>query len=166
MVIKRGEQILVEDILNLTFLPKGTILMYDGQLWDRTGGIPGWHVCNGENGTIDLRDKFIRGSTTARQTGGTDTAKVPYHNHSFTGNTETGTLHIVSGGNVVSGVFSSTYDGGVNHITTNVSGKDSTIKFSMTPSGTISYAGVNSEGDNRPVFCTVIFIEKITAYLS
>ena len=39
--------------------PPGTITMFSGDL----GALPnGWHVCNGENGTPDLREKFILGS--------------------------------------------------------------------------------------------------------
>lgn len=44
---------------NMTrFWPKGAVFAYSGKI----ASIPeGWMVCNGENGTIDLRDKFIRG---------------------------------------------------------------------------------------------------------
>ncbi|MDR2429095.1 MAG: hypothetical protein LBD62_04745, partial [Candidatus Margulisbacteria bacterium] len=67
--------------------------MYDGQLWDRAGGIPGWHVCDGTNGTINLTNKFICGGTQARQTGGTDTSQLPKHSHTFSGTASTGDLY-------------------------------------------------------------------------
>lgn len=42
--------------------PIGTVLAYVGDL----ANIPsGWHLCDGTNGTPDLRERFLEGSTTA-----------------------------------------------------------------------------------------------------
>ena len=42
-------------------LPMGTILPYVGELAD----IPkGWYLCDGSNGTPDLRNRFLEGTTT------------------------------------------------------------------------------------------------------
>lgn len=42
--------------------PIGTIIPYAGDL----SKIPyGWHVCDGTNGTPDLSDRFLEGTTTA-----------------------------------------------------------------------------------------------------
>jgi hypothetical protein len=172
--IETGSGLLASDIQNLTFFPKGTILMYDGQLWDRTGGIPGWHICDGKDGTINLTDKFIRGGTAARQTGGQDIANVPSHNHTFSGTNETGEISSdgrANGGvwshpivNLATGVFSLSGDRSGAPCNDDHGGVCAGVKFSMTPKGTISTAGtVNA--DNRPAFCTVIFIEKMTNYL-
>jgi hypothetical protein len=177
MAIEQGKPLLASDIQNLTFFPKGTILMYDGQLWDRTGGIPGWHICDGEEGTIDLRDKFIRGGTTARQTGGTDTAEVPKHDHTFTGIPATGSFgNISTDSNNSTGVMFSTasgvFSGTPFRNNQGITDWDGTgaygykvLNFSMTPQGNVSAEGLES-ADNRPAFCTVIFIEKTTAYLT
>jgi hypothetical protein len=198
MTIKVGEQLKAEDIQNLTFFPKGTILMYDGQLWDRTGGIPGWAVCNGQNGTINLTDKFIRGGAAARQTGGNDIVPVPYHTHTITdpGHTHTDQGHTHSHthdkhegkANMLihitqsyTGVLSTEHVGGgdgnsgtqrgtqgtltINapHSTDETSGNAS-IQNEIT-SISIGSAG-SATADNKPAYCTVIFIEKITAYLA
>ena len=76
-------------------VPSGAIMMWSGSI----ASIPsGWYLCNGSNGTPDLRDRFVvgAGSTYAvAATGGsadavvvshTHTASVtdPGHNHSYT----------------------------------------------------------------------------------
>lgn len=68
-------------------LPTGVIVMWSGAI----GSIPaGWALCNGSNGTPDLRDRFIVGagsSYSIGDTGGESTvtlseAEMPEHNHS------------------------------------------------------------------------------------
>ena len=66
----------------------GMILMYTGN-----SAPSGWAICNGSNGTPDLRDRFIVGAGSAysvNNTGGAasvtlSTAQIPSHNHSFSG---------------------------------------------------------------------------------
>ena len=78
-------------------LPSGSIIMYSGPWnFDDTGlGINtllGWALCNGNNGTPNLSDKFVMGTTSSSSLGGTGgansysltTAQLPSHNHSFT----------------------------------------------------------------------------------
>lgn len=59
---------------------KGMILLWSGDIVD----IPtGWHLCDGSNGTPDLRDRFVPGAGGAYAPGdfgGSDT-----HAHPFTG---------------------------------------------------------------------------------
>jgi microcystin-dependent protein len=70
---------------SLSFLPKGSIIMYNND------NIPeGWAICNGENGTPDLRNRFIVsiGNYKLGDTGGADAVKLevnnlPAHNHPF-----------------------------------------------------------------------------------
>jgi hypothetical protein len=181
MTIKQGESMLASDILNLTFFPKGTILMYDGQLWDRTGGIPGWHICDGIDGTINLTDKFIRGGTAARQTGGIDTAQVPYHTHSVT-ESNGGHSHVINDPGHYHTAGNGTASGGWSHVpgknilhvpvmgmthdTAQVGSSTTGISINKATVGiTVNYTGSQTV-DNRPAFCTVIFIEKITNYLA
>lgn len=55
---------------NLEF-PIGTIIA-----WENTATPSGWAVCDGDNGTPDLRNKFIRGASEdgdVRSTGGAET---------------------------------------------------------------------------------------------
>ncbi|MCY1165184.1 hypothetical protein D9M73_50840 [compost metagenome] len=77
----------VQDALNapvaiVPFLvPVGGIIMYSGDLLDLSAN---WKLCDGTNGTPNLRDKFIVGAgTTYAQgnTGGTKDAVVVSHSH-------------------------------------------------------------------------------------
>lgn len=52
----------------------------------------GWQLCNGTNGTPDLRDRFVPGAGTAYTPG--DTGGNTQHTHTFTG---TGHLHDMAG---------------------------------------------------------------------
>lgn len=55
------------------YLPVGSIIMYNGLAAD----IPeGWHICDGTNGTPNLKDKFIKASDTAGGTGGHNSIKL------------------------------------------------------------------------------------------
>jgi microcystin-dependent protein len=61
-------------------MPVGGIIMWAGNITT----IPnGWALCDGNNGTPNLVDKFIMGSdgTNAGATGGTSLATMPQHNH-------------------------------------------------------------------------------------
>ena len=71
-------------------LPQGVILMWGGSV----ASIPnGWQLCNGSNGTPDLRDRFIVGAGTAYVPGATggansvtlDSTQLPIHAHGLTG---------------------------------------------------------------------------------
>jgi len=68
-------------------MPSGVILMWSGSI----ASIPsGWALCDGSNGTPDLRDRFLVGAGNAYApgaTGGEDshqltTAELPAHSHS------------------------------------------------------------------------------------
>ena len=80
-------------------IPTGVICMWSGE----STAIPsGWHLCDGEEGTPDLRDRFIVGAGSTykvKDTGGEATHKLttnemPSHNHGFTGtsHSHTGSL--------------------------------------------------------------------------
>lgn len=59
------------------YLPIGSIIMFNGQ----ASQIPdGWAICNGENGTPNLVDKFIKASNTAGQTGGSNSVTLSKSN--------------------------------------------------------------------------------------
>lgn len=48
--------------------PSGVILMWNGTI----AGIPsGWKLCDGNNGTPDLRSKFVKGAAAGSEAGGT-----------------------------------------------------------------------------------------------
>ena len=84
-------------------IPVGGIIMWSGSV----ATIPnGWALCNGSNGTPDLRDKFVIGAGSTyspSNTGGAATvtlveANLPAHTHAFTGTAELagGHTHTVS----------------------------------------------------------------------
>lgn len=78
--LKLGGQDLATQLATMSqsLVPKGTIAMWSGA----ANALPyGWALCDGTNGTPDLRNKFIRGadpnnSLPAGKTGGSDS-----HNH-------------------------------------------------------------------------------------
>ncbi|MDR1324338.1 MAG: hypothetical protein LBK68_07885 [Candidatus Margulisbacteria bacterium] len=70
-------------------LPVGTILMFDGTGWQDNETMVGWYRCIADNsgqGVPDLSSRFILGSTTRGQTGGSNAltaAMLPKHTHSI-----------------------------------------------------------------------------------
>lgn len=72
---------------------RGMIMLWSGS----TNNIPiGWALCNGSNGTPDLRDRFVvgAGSTYAvNAKGGSKDAVVVSHKHTFSGTTGAGGSH-------------------------------------------------------------------------
>jgi hypothetical protein len=78
-----------------TMLPVGSIIMWNGS----ASNIPsGWHICNGENDTPDLRERFVIGagnSFAPRSTGGSFTitaTNLPKHGHNIETSYLTGTI--------------------------------------------------------------------------
>lgn len=66
---------------------KGIIVIWSGAIVD----IPeGWHLCDGTEGTPDLRDRFIVGAGSTFTPG--DTGGSVNHNHTFTGDGHTHTI--------------------------------------------------------------------------
>ena len=71
-------------------IPEGVIVMWSG---DATDVPSGFTLCDGTDGTPDLRDRFVVGAASqydAGDTGGSDEvqlteAEMPEHNHSFQG---------------------------------------------------------------------------------
>lgn len=71
-------------------IPKGVILMWSGSIVS----IPAdcWHIANGQNGTINLTDKFVVGAGSGYAVGATGgetnhtltIAQMPSHNHAIT----------------------------------------------------------------------------------
>ena len=156
-------------------IPSGGIIMWSGSV----GSIPtGWVLCNGSNGSPDLRNRFVvgAGSTYAvNATGGTDsvslsTANLPAHNHSFSGsgttNTEGNHTHGSvalphpsdggrdgdSGSNSVGLLEGSTLGG-----TTGAAGSHN---HTVSISGTTGNQGSGSSHENRPPYYALAYIFK------
>lgn len=109
----------------------------------------GWSVCNGENGTLDLRDKFLLGAGTnheAGETGGSEEVtltptQIPQHSH---------------------GLYTQVTQGSAEGLSLSVlTGLRSyTVPASATPIGT---AGGNVPHSNMPPYYTLLFIQKTSA---
>lgn len=108
-------------------------------LWSGTEAtIPfGWAMCNGLNGTPDLRDKFIIGAGPAKPPGTTGGASS--HTHVFSG-TPAGHTHVftptshahdlISGYNIAAG-------GDIYHVTSTSLAPGTNASTNVTPAGTI-----------------------------
>ena len=141
---------------NGTF-PLGGIIMWSGAI----SAIPtGWSLCDGSNGTPDLRNKFVLGATndgsdstypgiSVSQTGGTADAVVVQHNHSIT---DPGHTHSQTGGGTDD-------DGGPN-----VPGGNSTNTISnistQTTGISINNEGVSGTNQNLPPFLALAYIQR------
>ena len=104
------------------YVPSGGIILWSGSV----ASIPsGWFLCDGNNSTPDLRDRFVVGAGSSYAVGATggassvtlSTSQIPSHSHSFSATT---------GG---SGSHSHTYSG-----TTSAVSNDHTHNFSGTTS--------------------------------
>jgi hypothetical protein len=101
------------DLLYLTFFPKGAILMFNGSEYANLVNASDaayrdvWKLCDGKNGTPNLINKFIRAGASSGGAGGNDSITLtaaniplPAHSHGLTGITVETTgahTHTVSG---------------------------------------------------------------------
>jgi microcystin-dependent protein len=152
--------------VKLNFIPKGTIIMFNGS------EIPeGWLLCNGENGTPDLRNRFIvgaGGNYNLNNTGGSDTVvlnvtQIPAHNHNGTCSTSeagnhTHNLHLKHG--------CTNKSGGNDRTVTNCHGwenrrsEDAVNHTHTITTRTMSNTGNNLPHENRPPYYALAFIMK------
>jgi hypothetical protein len=167
-------------------LPVGTILAMSASSWVNASADfkSKWKVCDGTSGTPNLRGRFLRGGTSSdAATGGADSqsfsigaGNLPNHTHTFTGNTASGSIDANPNGNCqsafeavssASGVFSnSTFEtrtsfGDIGSVGPSIK----SLKFSMTPSGTVTGGGSASPAPLTvnivPSYYTVIYIIKV-----
>ena len=154
----------------------GMIILWSGN----TGNIPtGFVLCNGSNGTPDLRNRFVVGAGDVYNpgnTGGNDsqtlsTNQIPSHNHPFnTGNPSTSLTGSVTriaetyaGAGTASGIFSKT--GNISSPLT-PSRVDSSgaggfsIDATHTHSGTTNNTGGGQSVDIRPKYYALCYIMK------
>ena len=128
-------------------LPKGIIVMWSGS----QASIPsGWALCNGLNGTPDLRDRFIVGAGRAYgvgATGGADSVtltinQMPYHAHEYFGDD-----HLIVGATYA---YSRS---GMDAISDSKSGASAFFKT--------TYKGGDQPHENRPPYYALCFIIKL-----
>ena len=137
-------------LLNPPTLPSGVITMWSGSI----ASIPsGWYLCDGSNGTPNLRDRFIVGAGTTyavNATGGTADAIVVSHTHTIT---DPGHLHSLP--NLPSAVVgSSLFTGGTpNSQAANATG-------TATTGISINTTGSSGTNQNLPPYLALAYIMK------
>jgi len=162
--------------LNTRLIPTGVIVMWSGSI----ATIPAnWYLCNGANGTPDLRDRFIVGAGTTyavAATGGAATvtltaAQIPAHTHTFSGTTDTVGDHT----HTINISYSPDYDYYGNNVTglnagqngaNSVTGQSVNLTtagagaHNHTISGTTSSVGSGTSHENLPPYYALAYIMK------
>jgi hypothetical protein len=142
-----------------TPIPAGGILLWSGSI----GSIPaGYALCNGSNGTPDLRDRFVvgAGSTYAvNATGGTADAIVVSHTHNATSVvTDSGHFHVIAtndGGGTNTNNISASFSNG------NAYSKNSnTATTGITVATTNTSTGTSGTNQNLPPYYALCYIMK------
>ena len=150
--------------------PTGGIILWSGSV----ASIPsGWALCNGSNGTPDLRNKFVvgAGSTYAvNGTGGSADATVASHTHTFSATTGAAGSH---NHDWAAGEYNTpgNYDYGTNLVGNNLSSTDGARGYSMTTStvadhthtvsGTTASTGSSGTNANLPPYYALAYIMKL-----
>ena len=122
----------------LAVLPTGLILMWSGA----AAAIPsGWVICDGNNSTPNLTDKFIKSAAAAGATGGSattgahtlSTAEMPSHSHSGGASSSTGA---------------------------NASGYSGLYQAAAANTGSTGGGGSHTHPQSEPIHFALIFIMK------
>lgn len=140
-------------------IPSGGIMMWSGSI----ASIPsGWYLCNGSNGTPDLRDRFIvgAGSTYAvAATGGSADAIVVSHSHTASSSvSDPGHFHSSDSNGAPNGVgagaaFTTGYP--------NFPGKNTDTKTTgISVSTSVASAGSSGTNANLPPYYALAYIMK------
>jgi microcystin-dependent protein len=141
----------------------GMIMLWSGSI----GSIPaGWALCNGSNGTPDLRDRFVvaAGSTYAvGATGGSADAIVVTHNHTATV-TDPGHTHILqdSGSRRITAPGGGGIGGISNTPAAAPQNTDFMVNTTVTTGVTVANASAGSSGTNAnlPPYYALAYIIK------
>ena len=143
--------------------PTGGIILWSGSV----ASIPsGWALCNGSNGTPDLRNRFVvgAGSTYAvNATGGSADAIVVSHTHTATSSssvTDPGHAHNVDGayggGGNPGGSLNVDNPSGKNRATTTA-----TTGITVATSTTVASTGSSGTNANLPPYYALAYIMKL-----
>jgi len=138
-------------------IPSGGIILWSGS----TGSVPsGWYLCDGTNGTPDLRNSFIVGAGNTYAvgaTGGTADAIVVSHTHTATSVvTDPQHQHNVTYG-TTGGSQPSTSNGGTSSLITVPTALAST---GITVATTNANAGTSGTNQNLPPYYALAYIQK------
>lgn len=144
--------------------------MWSGQ----STNIPdGWALCNGQNGTPNLTDKFIIGAGagyTAGATGGNKTktlttSNLPSHNHTFSGSLSLGSLYLIAASGVEGGYGSVSGEGQASNWEATGYYKQreklNVVGGSGSVSGSIGSTGSGAAFEIMPPYYALCFIMKL-----
>ena len=139
-------------------VPTGCILIWSGS----TGSIPsGFLLCDGTNGTPDLRNSFIVGagnSYTVGQTGGSADAIVVSHTHTATSTvTDPQHSHGVHAG---AGTQGSSSTDMVNNANLNLTSLTSNASTGITVATSNASTGTSGTNANLPPYYALAYIQK------
>jgi hypothetical protein len=139
-----------------TPIPAGGIFLWSGSI----GSIPaGYVLCNGSNGTPDLRDRFVvgAGSTYAVDaTGGSANAIVVSHTHTATSAvTDPGHTH-----SYASAVFNCNQNSGQVQAGVTTTGTTASNTTGITVATTVATAGTSGTNANLPPYYALCYIMK------
>ena len=134
-------------------MPSGGIIIWSGS----SASIPsGWYLCNGSNGTPDLRNRFVVGATSTYAvgvTGGSADAIVVSHTHTDSGHTHSIGIGVTGGAYGIG--TSGGYQGRV-IVAPEVSSKVNTDSASAN----ISTTGASGTNANLPPYYALCYIMK------
>jgi hypothetical protein len=139
-------------------LPSGVIVLWSGAI----GSIPsGYYLCDGTNGTPDLRDRFIIGAGntySVSQTGGSADLIVVSHTHTATSVvTDPGHTHTATGAQTLNGGGGGfNWTGPVNP----ASQTTNTATTGITVATTNASTGTSGTGANIPPYYALAYIMK------
>lgn len=153
-------------------IPVGGIIIWSGS----SEKIPaGWHLCDGQQGTPDLRDRFIMGAGGSYQVGDTGgeaahtltTEELPSHSHG------SGSLSAVSAGSHTHSYYNQdprinsfgVYSGGndvITQLTTQGDTTGSSGSHTHTISGTTGATGSGTAHNNLPPYYALCYIMRIS----
>lgn len=156
-----GQPMVLQNTPLLPLMPTGAIILWYGAL----GGVPsGWQLCDGTNGTPDLRDKFVVGAGGAYApdaTGGEATTNISLntgaaggHDHGALTGAESLTASMIPShthtlyGNSSSGSFGNTQ--GLGNVGSKVAGEGGGTAAYMTVNGSGTQLIGNSTGGTDP----------------
>ena len=148
-----------------SFIPSGVIVMWSGSI----AAIPsGWYLCDGNNSTPNLQDKFIVGagsSYAVAGTGGSKDAVVVSHNHSASSSSsvsDPGHAHTFDAS--ITGNTNTSYISQLSRDPAFVSNSglinNATTGISVSTSTTVNSAGVSGTNANLPPYYALAYIMK------
>jgi hypothetical protein len=142
-----------------TTIPAGMISLWYGAI----GSVPtGWYLCDGSNGTPDLRDRFVvgAGSTySVSQTGGSADAIVVTHTHTATSTsvvTDPGHLHSINNTTTLGGGLMGSGSGPSGSTNTN----SATTGITVATTTTNANAGTSGTNANLPPYYALAYVMK------